>query len=267
MQNLILEKAVGGPMRQIKTTGDNYQLAIDELKRPIVVKRAAQARRMTLRVSQTQRDIVLTIPRHAKLQQAGAFVTQHLDWLKTQLASLPEPVPFINHAVIPLEGVPHKLRFLGPRAKAATTQRSVVAILPPETPHGLPVISVLGLHEHAARRLSDWLRKRARDRLTESAGRHAGGLGLKFVRLTVRDQTSRWGSCSSSKALSFSWRLIFAPASVLDYVAAHEVAHLKEMNHSPRFWKLVEKTMPGHRDARSWLRRHGHDLHRYGASE
>lgn len=256
-------------MRQIKSTGDSYHLALDELKRPVLVKKTARARRMTLRVSQTQRDIILTIPRHAKWQQAGAFIEQHIDWLKTQLASLPEPVPFIHGAIIPFEGVPHKLRFLGPRAGKASeaAARPVIAVTPAETPRGLPLISVTGLPEHAPRRLTDWLKRRARDRLTDCATQHAQRLGLKFVRLSVRDQTSRWGSCSSSRTLSFSWRLIFAPLPVLDYVAAHEVAHLKEMNHSQRFWRLVDVTMPGHREARAWLRRNGQDLHRYGASD
>jgi hypothetical protein len=81
----------------------------------------------------------------------------------------------------------------------------------------------------------------------------------------VRDQTTRWGSCSTSGALSFSWRLVLAPPFVLDYLAAHEVAHLGHMNHGPRFWALVERTMPRHQEARSWLRKHGASLHRYGA--
>jgi len=81
----------------------------------------------------------------------------------------------------------------------------------------------------------------------------------------VRDQASRWGSCSTTGVLSFSWRLILAPARILDYVAAHEVAHLKEMNHGPRFWALVERTMPAMKEAKGWLQLYGLDLHRYGA--
>ena len=95
---------------------------------------------------------------------------------------------------------------------------------------------------------------------------HAQRLGLTYTRLGVRDQTSRWGSCSSNKTLSFSWRLILAPEEILDYVAAHEVAHLREMNHSERFWALVTKTLPGHDEARQWLRQNGQELHRYGAN-
>src|SRR5690606_2528149 len=94
--------------------------------------------------------------------------------------------------------------------------------------------------------------------------RHAGNLGLRPKRIAVRDQTSRWGSCSTTGLLSFSWRLILAPPLVLDYVAAHEVAHLAEMNHGPRFWALVKKSMPRMEEAKEWLRVYGMDLHRFG---
>jgi hypothetical protein len=92
----------------------------------------------------------------------------------------------------------------------------------------------------------------------------ADELGVKVRRITVRDATSRWGSCSTTGVLSFSWRLVLAPAAILDYVAAHEVAHLKEMNHGPRFWALVEQTYPDMRSAKRWLQAHGMELHRYG---
>ena len=97
-----------------------------------------------------------------------------------------------------------------------------------------------------------------------SSQRYADALGLTFKRLTVRDQSSRWGSCSTNGMLSFSWRLILAPCQVLDYLAAHEVAHLVEMNHSPRFWRLVQRICPHHQSAKAWLDAHGADLHRYG---
>ena len=106
--------------------------------------------------------------------------------------------------------------------------------------------------------------QRAQAALSERVQWHAENLGLRPRRVTIRDQVSRWGSCSSARVLSFSWRLILAPAFVLDYVAAHEVAHLKEMNHGPRFWAAVKRTFPRMDEARRWLRRHGAELHRYG---
>jgi predicted metal-dependent hydrolase len=129
----------------------------------------------------------------------------------------------------------------------------------------LPRLHVAGEEEHAPRRLLDWLKRQAHLDLNTRVDLHARRLNLTPKRLFVRDQTTRWGSCSTSGALSFSWRLVLAPPFVLDYLAAHEVAHLGHMNHGPRFWSLVERTMPRHEEARNWLRKHGASLHRYGA--
>jgi predicted metal-dependent hydrolase len=123
---------------------------------------------------------------------------------------------------------------------------------------------VPGKPEHVARRATDWLRKQAAIDLELACARYASAMDVKVRRIAIRDQKSRWGSCSSSGDLSFSWRLILAPPIVLDYVAAHEVAHLLEMNHSPRFWRHVLKHCPHARDAKNWMRLHGSDLHRYG---
>jgi predicted metal-dependent hydrolase len=129
----------------------------------------------------------------------------------------------------------------------------------------LPRLYVAGEDEHAPRRLLDWLKRQAHLDLNARVALHAKRLDLTPKRLFVRDQTTRWGSCSTSGALSFSWRLVLAPPFVLDYLAAHEVAHLGHMNHGPRFWGLVERTMPRYDEARTWLRKHGASLHRYGA--
>jgi predicted metal-dependent hydrolase len=125
---------------------------------------------------------------------------------------------------------------------------------------------VAGRLEHASRRLKDWLLEQARADLDASVTRHSRMLGVKARSISLRDQTSRWGSCTAGGLLSFSWRLILAPSHVLDYVAAHEVAHLVEMNHGPRFWKHVSRCMPRLEEAKRWLRSHGADLHRYGAA-
>jgi predicted metal-dependent hydrolase len=120
--------------------------------------------------------------------------------------------------------------------------------------------------EHEPQRL-DWSRIVTRLMLTASAAaahRYAAVLGVSIKRIAIRDQASRWGSCSSTGALSFSWRLILAPPFVLDYLAAHEVAHLVEMNHSRRFWRLVLQICPDAHRAKTWLDAHGADLHRHG---
>ncbi len=117
---------------------------------------------------------------------------------------------------------------------------------------------------HTARRVIDFFKREVRRDVERASRRYALALGVTIKRIGVRDQVSRWGSCSTSGVLSYSWRLIFAPPYVLDYLAAHEVAHLVEMNHSPRFWRLVERLCPDLRRAKAWLDVHGKDLHRYG---
>ena len=128
-------------------------------------------------------------------------------------------------------------------------------------------IFVTGRTEHTSRRLRDWLKAEARDALTPVVHEFAKALGVTITRITVRDTRSRWGSCTRDGKLSFSWRLILAPESVLTYVAAHEVAHLKHMNHGPAFWRTVESLVSPDVDwslAREWLRRSGAAMHRYG---
>jgi predicted metal-dependent hydrolase len=117
---------------------------------------------------------------------------------------------------------------------------------------------------HVSRRITDFLKREAKRDLEAAVARYTERLGVEVKRISIRDQVSRWGSCSTSGALSFSWRLVLAPRFVLDYLAAHEVAHLLEMNHSPRFWRLLGRICPDMERAKAWLDARGTDLHRYG---
>jgi predicted metal-dependent hydrolase len=254
--------------------GETIEVKIRGLDIPMVLRRSARARRFSLQVSEARRGAVLTMPLYSSFGDADEFLSRHLDWLKERVAGLSEPVPFSHGAVVPLRGYAHVVRFPG-----MVRRRGVVWIeeaedtkAAPAWPGGarvavrrLPRLHVAGEEEHAPRRLLDWLKRQAHLDLKNRVDVHAGRLRLTPQRLYVRDQTTRWGSCSTSGALSFSWRLVLAPPFVLDYLAAHEVAHLAHMNHGPRFWSLVERTMPRHEEARSWLRKHGSSLHRYGA--
>jgi len=199
---------------------------------------------------------VLTLPQACRMQEARRFLRSHLDWIRERLGHVPEPVPFVDGAAIPLRGRLHRICFVGARR-----HQGVVAVADDPT---MPRLNVSGRAEHAARRLSDWLWAQARQDLDRCVNVHARTLGARPRRIGLRDQSSRWGSCSSNGVLSFSWRLILAPPHVLDYVAAHEVAHLVEMNHSARFWRLVARCVADVESAKRWLRTEGGELHRYG---
>jgi hypothetical protein len=225
------------------------------LDAPVEVRRHPAARRMTLRVSRTRRAVIVTLPVQCDIGEAGQFISRNIEWVRERLVSLPQPVVFADGARLPLRGVPCVLRFSG-------EQPTGVARLPGDGDR-LEQLVVGGPIGRAPRRLKDWLIGEARQDLDHAVIRHARRLDLRPKRIAVRDQSSRWGSCSTTGLLSFSWRLILAPPLVLDYVAAHEVAHLAEMNHGPRFWALVRRSMPRMEEARRWLRDHGMDLHRY----
>ncbi|MEM1370675.1 MAG: SprT family zinc-dependent metalloprotease [Pseudomonadota bacterium] len=232
----------------------------EQLGAPVEVRRHPTARRLTLRVSRTRRAVVVTLPTQCDLGEAESFVDRHMEWVRERLGSIPEPVPFCDGAYLPFRGTTTRIRFTGERGGHPVVRVAA------EAADGFPELQVNGPEEFAPRRLRDWLFDQARIDLDRCVIHHAAFLGVCPKRLSVRDQTSRWGSCSSNGSLSFSWRLVLAPEFVLDYVAAHEVAHLREMNHGPRFWALVERTMPRMAEAKDWLQVYGMDLHRYGSN-
>jgi predicted metal-dependent hydrolase len=231
------------------------EIVIDRSVYLVQLRRHRQARRYTLRIQATTREVILTIPPRGTLQEAGEFARQHGGWIAARLGRLPEAAPFADGAVLPLRGVPH--RIVHRRGLRGTVWTEVGA-------DGERLLCVAGEAPHIDRRVGDYLRREARRDLEAASRRHAAALGVAVRRVTVRDQSSRWGSCSTTGLLSFSWRLILAPSEVLAYLAAHEVAHLVEMNHSPRFWRLVQRICPEHERAKAWLDAHGSDLHRYG---
>lgn len=245
-------------MQSGKKRARTVALQVQGIGVPVEVRQHAGARRLTLRVSKTRHAVVVTVPSGCRIEEADRFLRSHIDWVRERLGRVPAPVPLADGATIPLRGAMHRIRFIGP------AQGAPVVDIEDASPATLRLL-VSGRVEHAARRLQDWLIAEAHNDLDDRVTWHSRKLGVRARHITLRDQTTRWGSCSASGLLSFSWRLILAPAYVLDYVAAHEVAHLREMNHGPRFWKLVAGAVPRLEEAKHWLRHEGTDLHRYAA--
>jgi predicted metal-dependent hydrolase len=223
---------------------------------PVEVRRHPAARRLTLRVSRTRRAVIVTLPVQCGIEEAGLFLNRNLEWVRERLDSLPEPMPFRSGMLIPVRGIAHRVVMPGELPRRRVVRRI--------DGHPFPELHAPGELAAAVKRLEQWFAREARTELEQRVAWHAARLGVRPGRLTIRDQTSRWGSCSTTGALSFSWRLVLAPPPILDYVAAHEVAHLREMNHGSRFWSLVRHTCPAMDEAKRWLRIYGMDLHRYG---
>ena len=213
----------------------------------LTLRRSARARRLSLRVSGLDGQVTLTVPHGVSEAEALGFARRRSDWLRRTLDEQPGRVRIGPGAMLPIEG----------------EMRQVVPAAGRQVRLGDGLVQVPGADGTLAPRLRAWLRAQARDRLAAASDHYAARLGRDYSRLTLRDTRSRWGSCSAQGALSYSWRLILAPPEVLDYVAAHEVAHLAEMNHSPAFWAVVAGLLPGFDAPRAWLKREGAMLHRY----
>ena len=213
---------------------------------PITVdlRRSARARRLSLRVSRLDGKVTLTMPPRAPEREALAFLREREDWLRDHLSDVTPAVPVREGGEVLYRGQP--LRIVTGEGRRIRVSDDCLLL-----PAGAGPASVKA-----------FLRTRARDALVAASDRYAAMIGRRYSRLTLRDTRSRWGSCSSTGALMYSWRLIMAPPDVLDYVAAHEVAHLAQMNHSPDFWAVVAGLMPDYAGRRQWLRDHGDRLHR-----
>jgi predicted metal-dependent hydrolase len=222
---------------------------LDDPEVPVRLRVIPRARRFTLRVEPDGGGAVLTLPPGVPMAEARMFLMRQSDWLTRALARHPGRVAVGAGTLLPVAGREVEVALgTGPRR-------------PPLLADGRLTLSGPGA---PGPRIAAWLKLRARDALVPATQRYAGMLGREVRGVSLRDTRSRWGSCTSAGRLAFSWRLAMAPPEVLDYVAAHEAAHLVEMSHAPRFWATVEKLMPDYRPRRAWLKREGRGLHRYG---
>ncbi|MEL6376458.1 MAG: SprT family zinc-dependent metalloprotease [Pseudomonadota bacterium] len=213
----------------------------------LTLRRSARARRISLRVSGVDGRITLTMPSGLPAKTALEFADSKAEWLRTQIKKQPELKRVAPGVELPVEGMLRRI---------SSTKGKRISMQGTE-------IFIPGRIQTLPRRLEAWLKARARNQLALMSDHYAFEIGQNYSRLTLRDTRSRWGSCSHEKRLMFSWRLILAPPEVLNYVAAHEVAHLAEMNHSKLFWAKVKSLYPDYEQPRQWLRKNGASLHRY----
>lgn len=214
-------------------------------------RRSTRARRVSLRIDARAGEVVVTLPPRAGRRAGMALLTTHAAWVMERLAALSPHIALEPGSEVPLGGVPHVVRH-APEAERDTAWLEPGAILVP------------GKLEQVPRRVAEFLRAEAMRRIQVLSAGHSALLGVKAKALRLKDTRSRWGSCAPDGTLAFSWRLVMAPDWVLDYVVAHEVAHLRELNHSDRFWAHVARLTP-HRDAAvEWLRANGPALLRVG---
>ena len=217
-----------------------------------------RARRVSLRLDRTRREIVATAPSLRRLPEAAAFARERAGWIAERLAELPAAAPLAPGALIEVFGRPVRL-------EAGSGRARWIEPLDGSTPR----IAAMGEGEGFGRAVVLVIRKRALEVLTERTRHYALRLGAPMPKVSVADAKSRWGSCrpglrGAPGVIRYSWRLALAPFEVADYVAAHECAHLLELNHGPRFWAHVRDLVGDERRYRAWLRAEGARLHAFG---
>lgn len=212
----------------------------------VTLRRSARARRFSLRVSRLDGRVTLSMPASASEAEALAFAGDKADWLRNVLAATAPRRGVGFGALVPFEG----RRLCVTAAPVRAARISGDALLVPQDPG------------RVGARVAAFLKLAARQRLQSESEQMARALGRRIAGIALRDTRSRWGSCSQTGRLMYNWRLVMAPPEVLRYVAAHEVAHLVEMNHSPAFWAVVSGLMPDYQRHRRWLRTHGNELQR-----
>jgi hypothetical protein len=218
---------------------------------PLTIRPDARARRITLRIEPGGQALRLTVPKGLREREISDFLARHQGWLMTKLARFPTSSTLTEGRYLRIRGEAHRIVRTG-KLRGLTETAEI---------DGEKVLLVGGGEDHLLRRIRDFLKQEARRDLEVRARRHAERIGRRVTTVSMKDTKSRWGSCSHDGNLSFSWRIVMAPPHVIDYLAAHEVAHLAEMNHSPRFWAICEDLCPETEEAKRWLKRNGAMLH------
>lgn len=235
---------------------ETRDLTIGERTIALRITANQRAKRLTLRILPAGKGLKLTRPPGVPSRTVDAFIERQRPWIAERIAGLPENPVLRPGVKVPLGGVPHRIDH---RPGRGVTRRTVEA--------GEPVLVIHGDPAHAARRVADHLKACARSEIPTLVARHCKASGTQAAAIRYKDTSSRWGSCSSNGNLNFSWRIMMAPPAVINYLVAHEVAHLTEMNHGPRFWALCERLCPDTPRCRDWLKRNGTRLQAIGFSQ
>lgn len=221
---------------------------------PLRIVENNRATRLTLRIAAGGTGLRITVPPGISQREVDRFLERHRGWLEQRLSKLPDQPQVRPGIKVPVRGVPHTIVHEPGRrglARISATQDG-------------PVLIVHGDRRHLPRRVADFLKREAKCEIEVLVAKHTATVGRRAKAVRFRDTTSRWGSCTSEGSLSFSWRIAMAPATVIDYLVAHEVAHLIEMNHGPKFWKLCRELCPRTDEAKAWLKRNGSALQAIG---
>ena len=214
---------------------------------PLRIVENARARRLTLRIDAGGQGLRVTVPPGISTREVDRFVDRHQGWLEARLAKVPDKQQVRPGVKIPVRGIAHLIvHEPGKRGSVTVSEMD-----------GAPALVVHGERAHLPRRVADFLKREAKKDIEALVAKHTAAVGRKAKAIRLKDTTSRWGSCTSDGSLSFSWRIMMARPAVIDYLVTHEVAHLKEMNHGPKFWALCRELCPRTDEARAWLKKNG----------
>lgn len=224
---------------------------------PLELVPSKRARRLALRLDVRDRRFKLIQPMGVSKQKAYAFALSHLSWMEEKIKLIPAPVPFAHGSILPLFEKDHTIE----TQYAADRKRTEISI---ETSRILMLTNKCTPQEQSAR-LERFLKQYAKQELARLSYIKADIISKKINKISIREMSTRWGSCSPTSNISYNWRLIFAPFYVTDYIVAHEVAHLKHLDHSSAFWHVCRHLSEDYIGGKSWIKSHGHTLLRYGS--
>ena len=227
---------------------------LDHLRAHVKIAVNKRAKRLALRLDSKDRKIRFTIPPRCPIKKARLFLLQNESWVLGNIDKLPPLIPLTHGQIIPVFGHDRRINI----SYEITLKRTDITLNKNE-------ITIKTNKDDPTPRLVRFLKKEAEKELTRLTKEKAAQIDKTVAAVQVRDTKSRWGSCGHDSKISFSWRLIFAPHTVLDYVVAHEVAHLQHMDHSRAFWACCKSLCEDYTYGKSWLHENGNELMRYDA--